>query len=45
MAYKTNLLVMNARGYKLNDFVRAEIPLKGLMWVALSVILAVAYGL
>jgi di/tricarboxylate transporter len=45
MAYKTNLLVMNAGGYTFNDFVRVGIPLTGLMWVALSVILAVGYGL
>ena len=45
MAYKTNLLVMNAGGYKFNDFVRVGIPLTALMWAALSVILAVAYGL
>ena len=37
--------VKNAGGYTFNDFVRAGIPLTGLMWVALSVILAVGYGL
>ena len=45
MAYKTNLLVMNAGGYKFNDFVRVGIPLTALMWAVLSVILTVAYGL
>ena len=45
MAYKTNLLVMNAGGYRFNDFVRVGIPLTLLMWAALSVILTVAYGL
>jgi di/tricarboxylate transporter len=45
MAYKTNLLVMNAGGYKFNDFVRAGAPLAILMWVSLSVILTFAYGL
>jgi di/tricarboxylate transporter len=45
MAYKTNLLVMNAGGYTFNDFVRVGIPLTLLMWAALSVILTVAYGL
>ncbi len=33
MAYKTNLLVMNAGGYKFNDFVRVGTPLTLLMWV------------
>lgn len=45
MAYKTNLLVMNAGGYKFNDFVRVGTPLTLLMWVVLSVVLAYAYGL
>ncbi|MGA9572887.1 MAG: SLC13 family permease [Lysobacterales bacterium] len=45
MAYKTNLLVMNAGGYKFNDFVRVGTPLTLLMWVALSLVLTLAYGL
>jgi di/tricarboxylate transporter len=45
MAYKTNLLVMNAGGYKFNDFVRVGLPLTILMWVSLSVILSVSYRL
>lgn len=45
MAYKTNILVMNAGGYKFIDFVRVGTPLTLLMWVSLSAILAVAYGL
>ena len=45
MAYKTNLLVMNAGGYTFNDFVRVDIPLTLLMWAALSAILTLAYGL
>ena len=45
MAYKTNLLVMNAGGYTFNDFVRVGIPLTLLMWAALSAILTLAYGL
>ena len=45
MAYKTNLLVMNAGGYHFNDFVRVGVPLTVLMWVLLSGILALAYGL
>jgi di/tricarboxylate transporter len=45
MAYKTNLLVMNAGGYKFSDFVKVGTPLTILMWATLSVILSVAYGL
>jgi di/tricarboxylate transporter len=45
MAYKTNLLVMNAGGYKFNDFVRVGTPLTLLMWVVLSAVLTVAYQL
>jgi di/tricarboxylate transporter len=45
MAYKTNILVMNAGGYKFNDFVRVGTPLTLLMWLSLSVILAFAYQL
>jgi di/tricarboxylate transporter len=45
MAYKTNLLVMNAGGYKFSDFVKVGTPLTILMWATLSVILALAYGL
>jgi len=45
MAYKTNLLVMNAGGYKFNDFVRVGTPLTLLMWVVLSGVLTFAYQL
>ena len=45
MAYKTNLLVMNAGGYKFSDFVKVGTPLTILMWAALSVVLSVAYSL
>ncbi len=45
MAYKTNLLVMNAGGYKFNDFVRVGTPLTLLMWVVLSLVLTFAYQL
>ena len=45
MAYKTNLLVMNAGGYKFIDFVRVGTPLTLLMWISLSAILTLAYGL
>lgn len=39
MAYKTNLLVMNAGGYKFSDFMHIGIPLILLMWVTLSLLL------
>jgi len=45
MAYKTNLLVMNAGGYKFSDFVRVGTPLTLLMWVVLTAVLAFAYKL
>lgn len=45
MAYQTNLLVMNAGGYKFNDFVRVGVPLMVLMWVTLSALLVYAYQL
>jgi di/tricarboxylate transporter len=45
MAYKTNILVMNAGGYRFGDFVRVGTPLTLLMWASLSAILSIAYGL
>jgi len=45
MAYKTNLLVMNAGGYKFMDFVKVGIPLTVIMWIALTAVLALAYNL
>lgn len=43
MAYKTNVLVMNAGGYKFSDFIRVGVPLILLMWVTLSVVLSWLY--
>ena len=45
MAYKTNLLVMNAGGYKFSDFMRIGIPLILLMWISFTFILASIYDL
>jgi di/tricarboxylate transporter len=45
MAYKTNLLVMNAGGYTFNDFVRVGTPLAVMMSLALASILPHIYGL
>ena len=45
MGYQTNLLVMNAGGYRFADFVRVGSPLFVLMWGGLSLALAMRYGL
>ncbi len=45
MAYKTNLLVMNAGGYSFGDFVRIGVPLTVIMWLAFSWLLPSLYGL
>jgi di/tricarboxylate transporter len=44
MAYKTNLLVMNAGGYTFGDFIRIGLPLTLIMWLALSWLLPRLYG-
>lgn len=45
MAYKTNLLVMNAGGYRFSDFVRVGIPLTLIVWLSLSWLLPIIYPL
>ena len=45
MAYKTNLLVMNAGQYTFNDFLRIGVPLVLIMWVTLSWVLPPIYGI
>lgn len=45
MAYQTNLIIMNAVGYRFTDFVRVGAPLVVLMLIVLSVLLATTYGL
>jgi len=45
MAYKTNLLVMNAGGYTFMDFVRVGIPLTIIVWLGLSFLLPIMYTL
>jgi len=45
MAYKTNLLVMNAGGYTFSDFVRVGVPLLLILWATLSWVLPMTYGL
>ncbi len=45
MAYQTNLLIMNAAGYRFADFVRVGVPLVLLLLVTLSLLLVQRYGL
>jgi di/tricarboxylate transporter len=45
LGHQTNLLVLSAGGYRFADFLRAGIPLTLLMWLGLSVMLAVTYDL
>ena len=45
MGYQTNVLIMNAAGYKFSDFVRVGLPLAVLMLVIFSFVLSVAYGI
>ena len=45
MAYKTNLLVMNAGGYKFIDFVKVGMPLTIIMWLSYSWLLPWIYKL
>jgi di/tricarboxylate transporter len=44
MAYKTNPLVMNAGGYTFLDFVRVGVPLILILWLTLSWVLPILYG-
>ncbi len=45
MAYKTNLLIMNAGGYHFGDFLKIGIPLALLMWVTLSIFIPFYYDI
>jgi di/tricarboxylate transporter len=45
MAYKTNLLIMNAGGYRFSDFVRVGAPLTVIALLAFSWILPLFYSL
>jgi len=45
MAYQTNVLIMNAGGYKFGDFVRIGVPLSIITWLILSGVLIWAYSL
>lgn len=43
MAYKTNLLVMSAGGYRFSDFVKVGVPLTVIMWIVLTYLLSAIY--
>ena len=45
IAYKTNLLVMSAGGYRFTDFLRVGLPLTFIMWAVFSWLLPRIYGL
>jgi len=45
IAYKTNLLVMSAGGYRFSDFLRVGVPLTLIMWAVFSWLLPRLYGL
>lgn len=44
VGYQTNLMVMNAGGYRFTDFVRLGLPLQLMAWVLLSWLLAMGVG-
>jgi di/tricarboxylate transporter len=45
IAYKTNLLVMSAGGYRFTDFLRVGVPLTLIMWAVFSWLLPTLYDL
>jgi len=45
MAYQTNILIMNAGGYKFSDFVRVGLPLALGLWIILTLVLVWSYGM
>ncbi len=44
LGYQTNVMVMNAGGYRFTDFVRLGLPLQIIMWILLSWLLAMGVG-
>ena len=44
MAYKTNILVMNAGEYSFGDFVKVGLPLTLILWIAYSLLLPQIYN-
>jgi di/tricarboxylate transporter len=45
MAYQTNVLVMNAAGYRFSDFVKVGVPLVLILLATFSILLTRRYGL
>jgi di/tricarboxylate transporter len=45
IAYQTNMLIMSEGGYEFSDYMRAGLPLVGIMVAALSTLLVIWYGL
>lgn len=45
IGYQTNLLVMNAGGYKFSDFLRVGLPLVLIMWLGFSALLPTLYDM
>ena len=45
MADNCNLLVLNAGGYRFNDFVRVGVPLTLLMWITITIVLPIFFPL
>lgn len=45
MAYQTNVLVMNAAGYRFSDFVKVGVPLVLILLTTFSILLTQRYGL
>lgn len=45
VGYQTNLMVMNAGGYRFTDFARLGLPLQLFIWAALSWLLAAGVGI
>jgi di/tricarboxylate transporter len=45
LGYQTNLMVMNAGGYRFGDFIRLGLPLQIFIWAFLSWLLAMGIGI
>lgn len=45
LGYQTNVMVMNAGGYRFGDFIRLGLPLQIFIWALLSWLLAMGIGL
>ncbi len=45
VAYKTNLLIFSAGGYKFSDFIRVGVPLTIIVWLSLSILLPIFFPL